>query len=65
MLQKNKEKQKRKDRPTWIGYYQRITKDKTKYTRKIKHRKSLVDSSVLLLYNVKVKKGGKEYEKYN
>ena len=65
MLQKNKEKQKRKDRPTWVGYYQRITKDKTKYTRKSKHRKSLVDSSVLLLYNMSVKKGGKENEKYN
>jgi len=57
------EKQKHKDRPTWVGYYQRVTKDKTKYSRKTKHRKSSVDSSVLLLYNILVKKGGKENEK--
>lgn len=63
MLKKNQQKQKRKDRPTWVGYYQRITKDKTKYSRKTKHRKSLVDSSVLLLYNSIIKKGGKENEK--
>ena len=24
---------------TWVGYYTRITKDKTKYTRKEKHKK--------------------------
>nr|DAP55412.1 MAG TPA: hypothetical protein [Caudoviricetes sp.] len=60
MLEKNQQKQKRKDRPTWVGYYQRITPDKTKYSRKTKHRKSLVDSSVLLLYNIFVKKGGRE-----
>lgn len=63
MLKKNQEKQKRKDRPTWVGYYERVTKDKTKYSRKTKHRKSLVDSSVLLLYNIYVKKGGRENEK--
>lgn len=63
MLKKNQEKQKRKDRPTWVGYYQRVTKDKTKYSRKTKHRRSLVDSSMLLLYNILVKKGGKEDEK--
>lgn len=63
MLKKNQQKQKRKDRPTWVGYYQRVTKDKTKYSRKTKHRKSLVDSSVILLYNISVKKGGKENEK--
>lgn len=51
MLQKNQEKQKRKQRQTWVGYYQRITQDKTKYSRKIKHRKKqIVDLPVLLLY---------------
>lgn len=50
MMQKNKDKLERKKRQTWVGYYQRITKDKTKYSRKTKHRKSLVDFSVLLLY---------------
>ena len=63
MLEKNQQKQKRKDRPTWVGYYQRVTKDKTKYSRKTKHRRSLVDSSVLSLYNSIIKKGGKENEK--
>lgn len=52
MLQKNLEKQKRKGRQTWIGYYQRVTKDKTKYSRKIKHKnKHLVDVLMLSLYN--------------
>ena len=63
MLEKNHQKQKRKYRPTWVGYYQRVTKDKTKYSRKTTHRKSLVDSSVLLLYNSIIKKGGKENDK--
>ena len=53
MLQKNLEKQKRKVRQTWVGYYQKVTKDKTKYSRKIKHRKKqLVDLPMLLLYNM-------------
>lgn len=39
MLQKNIEKEKRKKRNTWEGYYTRIVKDKTKYTRKTKHKK--------------------------
>ena len=39
MLKKNIEKQERKNRNTWSSYYQRVTKDKTKYTRKEKHRK--------------------------
>ena len=38
MLEKNKEKEKRKNRPTWKPYYQRITKDKTKYDRKREKR---------------------------
>ena len=38
MLEKNKEKQKRKERDTWVGYFPRVTKDKTKYTRKQKHK---------------------------
>ena len=63
MLEKNHQKQKRKYRPTWVGYYQRVTKDKTKYSRKTKHRRSLVDSSMLLLYNISIKKGGRENDK--
>lgn len=52
MLQKNLEKQKRKVRQTWVGYYQKVTKDKTKYSRKIKHRKKqLVDLPMLFYYN--------------
>ena len=63
MLKKNQEKKKRRNRPTWVGYYQRVTKDKTKYSRKTKHRRSLVDSSMLLLYNISIKKGGRENDK--
>lgn len=51
MLQKNIQKQKCKERNTWVGYYQRVTKDKTKYSRKTKHKGKLVDTLVLLLYN--------------
>ena len=38
MLEKNKNKQKRKERLTWQPFYPRMTKDKTKYTRKVKHK---------------------------
>ena len=34
MLNKNKEKQKRKKRDTWVDYFPRVTKDNTKYSRK-------------------------------
>ena len=30
MLQKNIDKEKRKTRDTWLPYYERVTKDKTK-----------------------------------
>ena len=43
MLEKNKEKQKRKQRQTWAPYYSRVTKDKTKYSRKIKHKNQFED----------------------
>ena len=43
MLEKNKEKQKRKERATWSPYYSRITKDKTKYTRKVKYKNKEID----------------------
>ena len=32
-----------KDRPLWTLYYQRITKNKKKYTRKQKHKKDYRD----------------------
>lgn len=38
MLEKNKKKIDRKKRNTWEGYYPRVTKDKTKYSRKEKHK---------------------------
>ena len=38
VLEKNKEKEKRKSRDTWVGYYPRVTKDKKKYSRKEKHK---------------------------
>ena len=38
MLQKNIDKEKRKNRDTWVGFSPKITKDKTKYSRKIKHK---------------------------
>jgi hypothetical protein len=38
MLDKNKKKEERKKRDTWIGYFPRSTKDKTKYSRKKKHK---------------------------
>ena len=44
MLAKNKEKQERKSkRDTWVGYFPRVTKDKTKYTRKDKHKNKNFD----------------------
>lgn len=40
MLKKNIEKIERKEkRSMWNGYYPRVTKDKSKYTRKEKHKK--------------------------
>lgn len=42
MLQKNKDKLHRKqNRNMWIGYFPRVTKDKTKYTRKVKHKNAI------------------------
>ena len=38
MLEKNKEKQKRKERATWSPYYEREEKNKKAYNRKEKHR---------------------------
>ena len=39
MLKKNIDKLERKqERSTWNGYYPRVTKDKTKYSRKIKYK---------------------------
>lgn len=38
MLDKNKKKEERKKRDTWIDYFPRSTKDKTKYSRKKKHK---------------------------
>lgn len=38
MLQKNIDKQKRKDRNTWTPYYERVTKNKKAYNRKQKHK---------------------------
>ena len=43
MLKKNIEKQERKQRKTWLPYYERTTKNKTKYTRKSKHKKEYFD----------------------
>ena len=41
MLKKNIEKKERKDRPTWEGYYPRVVQDKTKYSRKVKHKERI------------------------
>lgn len=38
MLQKNIDRNKRKERDTWVGYHPRVTRDKTKYSRKCKHK---------------------------
>ena len=38
MLEKNKKKKEQRARPTWSPYYQRVNKDKTRYTRKRKHK---------------------------
>lgn len=43
MLQKNIDKQKRKERETWSPYYSRITKNKKAYSRKEKHKKGKYD----------------------
>lgn len=43
MLEKNKNKQDRKNRPTWLPYYERVTKNKKAYTRKEKHKKDLTN----------------------
>ena len=42
-MSKNKEKQNRKERPTWLPFYTRVTKDKTKYTRKQKHKDKYIN----------------------
>lgn len=47
MLKKNIEKQERKNRATWSPYYSRVTKDKTKYSRKVKHKKRGFEKDVL------------------
>lgn len=41
MLEKNKEKEKRKKRETWVGYYSRITPTKKEKAEKAmkKHKK--------------------------
>lgn len=39
MLEKNIEREKRKNRPTWRPYYERVTKNKKVYTRNEKHKK--------------------------
>lgn len=39
MLEKNKKKEERKNRPTWKPYYQRVTKNKKAYNRNDKHKK--------------------------
>lgn len=38
MLQKNIDKNKRKSRPTWAGYYQRKSPTKRDYENKIEHK---------------------------
>lgn len=38
MLQKNIDKEKRKERATWSPYYSRVTKNKKAYNRKQKHK---------------------------
>lgn len=45
MLKKNIEKEKRKKRNTWVGYFPRVVQDKTKYSRKEKHKKNEKDYS--------------------
>lgn len=42
MLQKNIDKEKRKQRKTWQGFYTRVVKDRTKYSRKEKHKISYI-----------------------
>jgi len=39
MLQKNVEREKRKERPTWQPYYERVVKSKKQYSRKQKHKR--------------------------
>lgn len=44
MLKKTAEKLERKEkRNTWVGYFPRVTKDKTKYSRKEKHKGKAFD----------------------
>ena len=42
MLQKNVEKQKRKNRPVWTPYYTRVVRNRKAYTRKEKHRNKYI-----------------------
>lgn len=55
MLEKNKKKLERKDRPTWVGYYPRRTPTRTekirKAERKHKGRGAEHDSSALFYFN--------------
>ena len=52
MLEKTKKTLKRKDRPTWVGYYSRLTPSKTERIRKSekkhKGREVYNDSSAFL-----------------
>ena len=40
MLEKNIKREKRKERPIWTPYYQRVVKNKKIYSRKQKHKTS-------------------------
>lgn len=39
MLEKNRQKEEKRNRPTWKPYYERVTKNKKAYTRNEKHKK--------------------------
>lgn len=58
MLQKNVEKEKRKARPLWNGYYVRKTPTKREKLEKLakKHKKGL-DKCTEQVYNIGTKKG--------
>lgn len=43
MGQKAKEKDKSTSRPLWTPYYERIVRNRKKYTRKQKHKKNWKD----------------------
>lgn len=56
MLEKTKKKLERKDRPTWVGYYSRLTPSKKERIRKAekKHKGRRIDNDSSASFYIKI-----------